>query len=46
MVQTCWDADRTDLGRVAIIPRSEKLYAGGARDFGVKIGVDKRIQKR
>jgi len=31
-LQTCWDADRLDLGRVGIIPRPEKLCTNGARD--------------
>jgi uncharacterized protein len=31
-LQTCWDADRLDLGRVGIIPRPEKLCTHGARD--------------
>jgi uncharacterized protein len=33
-LQTCWDADRLDLGRVGIIPRPEKLCTDGARDPG------------
>ena len=33
-VQTCWDADRLDLGRVGITPREEKLCTNGARDQG------------
>jgi uncharacterized protein len=31
-VQTCWDADRLDLGRVWIIPDPEKLCTEPARD--------------
>ena len=31
-VQTCWDADRLDLGRVGITPRKEKLCTDAARD--------------
>jgi len=31
-VQTCWDADRLDLGRVRITPREEKLCTAAARD--------------
>ena len=31
-VQTCWDADRLDLGRVGITPREEKLCTDGAKD--------------
>lgn len=31
-VQTCWDADRLDLGRVGMKPRPEKLCTEAARD--------------
>ncbi len=31
-VQTCWDADRLDLGRVGIIPKAERLCTPQARD--------------
>jgi len=31
-VQTCWDADRLDLGRVGIVPRPDKLCTAQARD--------------
>ncbi len=31
-VQTCWDADRLDLGRVGITPRAERLCTAEARD--------------
>jgi len=31
-VQTCWDADRLDLGRVGKTPRVEKLCTEEARD--------------
>ena len=31
-VQTCWDADRLDLGRVGIVPRPERLCTEQARD--------------
>jgi uncharacterized protein len=31
-VQTCWDSDRLDLGRVGITPRAEKLCTAEARD--------------
>jgi uncharacterized protein len=31
-VQTCWDSDRLDLGRVGIVPRPEKLCTAQARD--------------
>jgi len=31
-VQTCWDADRLDLGRVGMTPRVEKLCTEEVRD--------------
>jgi len=31
-VQTGWDADRLDLGRVGIVPRPDKLCTAQARD--------------
>ncbi len=31
-IQTCWDADRLDLGRTGIIPRMERLCTEGAKD--------------
>jgi uncharacterized protein len=34
-VQTCWDADRLDLGRVGKRPRSERLCTPAARDPAV-----------
>ena len=34
-VQTCWDADRLDLGRVGIEPRAEYLCTDAARDDAV-----------
>ncbi len=34
-IQTCWDADRLDLGRVGSTPREEKLCTDGARDPGL-----------
>jgi uncharacterized protein len=30
-IQTCWDADRLDLGRVGIVPEPEKLCTPAAR---------------
>jgi uncharacterized protein len=30
-VQTCWDADRLDLGRVGIVPNPEQLCTPAAR---------------
>ena len=43
-ISTCWDADRLDLGRVGISPRSNYLFSREAKriaddcDFGVLIG--------
>lgn len=34
-VQTCWDADRLDLGRVGIRPHSSRLCTAAARDPAV-----------
>ena len=34
-LQTCWDADRLDLGRVGTTPRVEKLCTLGAKDPGL-----------
>lgn len=31
-VQTCWDADRLDLGRVGIVPSPKRLCTSAARD--------------
>lgn len=31
-VQTCWDADRLDLGRVGIVPDPLRLYTDAARE--------------
>ncbi len=31
-VETCWDADRLDLGRVGILPRPEYLGTAAAKD--------------
>ena len=31
-VLTCWDADRLDLGRVGIMPNTERLCTAAARD--------------
>lgn len=33
-LQTCWDADRLDLGRVGIPPRAEKLCTDRAKEAG------------
>jgi uncharacterized protein len=34
-VQTCWDADRLDLGRVGIKPHPTRLYTDAAKDPAV-----------
>ncbi len=34
-LRTCWDADRLDLGRVGITPRTEKLCTEEARNPGL-----------
>lgn len=34
-VQTCWDADRLDLGRAGIVPEQSKLCTDAARDPNV-----------
>jgi len=31
-IQTCWDADRLDLGRVGIRPEPQRLCTGAAKD--------------
>ena len=32
-IQTCWDADRLDLGRVGIMPAPEKLCTAAAKTW-------------
>lgn len=34
-VQTCWDADRLDLGRIGVRPDPRRLCTSAARDAGV-----------
>jgi uncharacterized protein len=41
-VQTCWDADRLDLGRVGIKPQSDKLCTEEARDPALLVIAYKR----
>jgi uncharacterized protein len=41
-VQTCWDADRLDLGRVGVKPRRKKLCTAAARDFSLLEWADNR----
>jgi uncharacterized protein len=31
-IQTCWDADRLDLGRVGIVPDPDRLCTDAARE--------------
>jgi uncharacterized protein len=45
MLQTCWDADRLDLGRVGIIPRPEKLCTDGAKDPDLLKGAIERSKR-
>jgi uncharacterized protein len=35
-VQTCWDADRLDLGRVGIVPNPERLCTPAAREAAIR----------
>ena len=35
-VQTCWDADRLDLGRVGIVPDPDLLCTSAARDAAIR----------
>ena len=44
-VQTCWDADRLDLGRVGIRPRSHYLCTEVAKDPQILRWADERSQK-
>lgn len=34
-VQTCWDADRLDLGRVGIIPNPDRMCTGMGRELAL-----------
>ena len=43
-VQTCWDADRLDLGRVGIVPDPERLCTAAARDAALLEWAWKRSQ--
>ncbi len=43
-VQTCWDADRLDLGRVGIIPTPPRLCTAAARDADVIAWAIRRSQ--
>lgn len=35
-IQTCWDADRLDLGRVGIVPDSARLCTAAAREITMR----------
>ncbi len=41
-VQTCWDADRLDLGRIGIRPDPQRLCTAAARDVGFLEGAYRR----
>lgn len=43
-VQTCWDADRLDLGRVGIIPKARYLCTEAARTEAVMARANRRAQ--
>lgn len=45
-VQTCWDADRLDLGRVGITPRPQRLCTAAARDPAVLSWANDRATRR
>ena len=45
-IQTCWDSDRLDLGRVNIIPHSDKLCTLAAKDPDVIAWALKRSVER
>jgi uncharacterized protein len=39
-IQTCWDADRLDLGRVGLIPNPDRMCTGIGRQLALDIGSD------
>src|SRR5512139_3901866 len=45
-VQTCWDADRLDLGRVGITPEVRYLCTEPARDSAVIAWAEERSRRR
>jgi uncharacterized protein len=46
-VQTCWDADRLDLGRAGIVPAANKLCTKAAQDPEImKWAYDRSISQR
>lgn len=44
-VQTCWDADRLDLGRVGIVPNPDLLCTPAARDSAIREWAWKRSRE-
>jgi uncharacterized protein len=46
IVQVCWDADRLDLNRVGILPRSSRLCTAAARDPDVLAWANERAARR
>jgi uncharacterized protein len=44
-VQTCWDSDRLDLGRVGIVPSPRRLCTPAARDPGMIAWAHQRAGK-
>ena len=45
-VQTCWDADRLDLGRVGITPKPKRLCTPAARDPAILAWAESRSRIR
>lgn len=45
-VQTCWDADRLDLGRVCITPDPARLLTAAARDSELLAWANTRAERR
>jgi uncharacterized protein len=39
-IQTCWDADRLDLGRVGITPDPDRMCTGMGRQLALELGTD------
>ncbi len=44
-IQTCWDADRLDLGRVGIVPDPSRLCTEAARDADLIAWATQRAQE-
>ena len=45
-VQTCWDADRLDLGRIGVRPRADRLCTAAAKDPALIAWALRRSQPR